>query len=230
MKFVKSDVVEMPIESIKPYDRNPRIIAQAVPYVQRSIEKYGFRQPLLLDKSNVIICGHTRYFACKNLGYESIPCIICSDLTPKQVKEFRLVDNKVAEKAIWDYELEKLEMQDLGDDAFEMLDFGFDKTDISFGVFVTEEQEEPKSKQGQMFHSKIQPTTTHGHEAEKVEQPEKTDWLQKGIEYSQKSMESRRIIIEYDEEDTDFLLDILGDSVLKNFYTAKEIMKNLNEG
>lgn len=229
MKYVKSEVVELPLSEIKPYERNPRIIEQAVPYVQRSIDKYGFRNPLILDKNNVIICGHTRYFACKNLGYETIPCIIYSDLTPQQVKEFRLIDNKVAEKAIWDYELEKLEMQDLGEDAFNMLDFGFDKMDISFDVFNNDEPEEPKSKQGQMFHSKIQATTEHGHDAEKVEPPEKTDWLQKGIEYSQKSMEKNRIIIEYEEDDEDFLMDVFGGTVLKSFYTAKEIMKNLNE-
>lgn len=118
------NIIEKNIEDIKPYENNPRKNEKAVKYVANSIKEFGFKVPIIVDSNNVIIAGHTRYKAAKKLGYATIPCIVASDLTPKQVRAFRLVDNKTGELAEWDLELLNNELSELLD--FEMLDFGFE--------------------------------------------------------------------------------------------------------
>ena len=118
------------IEDIKPYERNPRRNDGAVKYVAESIKQFGFKVPIVLDKHNVIVCGHTRYEAAKLLGMADLPCVVADDLTPKQIKAFRLADNKVAEKAEWDFDLLDDELADLEDDFdFEALGFEFEDPD-----------------------------------------------------------------------------------------------------
>ena len=96
---MKHQITYVPTEEIKPYERNPRKNERAVEPVANSIKQFGFKVPIILDKDNVIIAGHTRYEAAKSLGIESIPCIIANDLTPEQAKAFRIADNKVAEQS-----------------------------------------------------------------------------------------------------------------------------------
>lgn len=117
------NIIEMKIGDIKPYEKNPRRNDEAAKYVAASIKEFGFKVPIVIDKDNVIVAGHTRYKAAKNLGLEEVPCIVADDLTPEQVKAFRLADNKVTEKAEWDFELLNGELDDLFD--FNMADFGF---------------------------------------------------------------------------------------------------------
>ena len=88
-----------------PYDKNPRINDQAVDLVANSIREFGFKQPIVIDRNNVIIAGHTRWKAARELGLERVPCIMADDLTPAQVKAYRLADNKVAEASEWDFDL-----------------------------------------------------------------------------------------------------------------------------
>ncbi len=116
------------IEEVKPYDKNPRNNAEAVKYVARSIEAYGFKQPIVVDKDNVIIAGHTRWLAAKSIGMKDIPAIIADDLSEEEVKQYRLVDNKVAELATWDFGLLEEELSGIDID---MSEFGFDSTDFS---------------------------------------------------------------------------------------------------
>lgn len=87
------------LSDIKPYENNPRKNNEAVKYVAQSIKEFGFKVPIVIDKNNVIIAGHTRYKAAKRLKMKEVPTIIADDLTDEQVKAFRLADNKVAEKA-----------------------------------------------------------------------------------------------------------------------------------
>ena len=94
---------------LKPYKNNPRINDKAVPEVRKSIKKYGFKVPIVVDKNNVIVCGHTRLKAAKKLRLKEVPVIRADDLTPEQIKEFRLIDNKTQELATWD--IEKLEYE-----------------------------------------------------------------------------------------------------------------------
>lgn len=95
---------------IKAYKNNPRQNKNAVASVAKSIEKYGFKNPIVIDKDNVVICGHTRLKAARQLGLKTVPTIKADDLTPRQIKEFRIIDNKVGESATWDIEKLKLEL------------------------------------------------------------------------------------------------------------------------
>ena len=98
---------------IKPYERNPRDNEAAVEAVARSIREFGFRQPIVVDAEGVIIAGHTRWKAAKKLGLDSVPVHVATELTPAQVKAYRIADNKVAELATWDMDLLPIELSDL---------------------------------------------------------------------------------------------------------------------
>ena len=131
----KIQVKNFKIEEVHPYENNPRFNKDAVSKVASSIKKFGFKNPILLDKNNVIIAGHTRLEAAKKLGLEEVPCIVASDLTEKQAKALRLADNKVAEFSTWDYLKLDEELKALGD-SFDFQDFGFGGAlaDDSFGA------------------------------------------------------------------------------------------------
>ena len=122
-------IVIKQISEIVPYVNNPRNNKEAVDLVAASISEFGFKNPIILDKNNVIIAGHTRYKAAQKLGLTEVPCLIADDLTPAQVKAFRLADNKVAEAATWDMDLLKIELDGITD--IDMSNLGFD--DISLG-------------------------------------------------------------------------------------------------
>lgn len=117
------NIIEKKLSDIFEYENNPRNNENAVDFVAESIKQFGFKVPILIDKDNVIICGHTRYKAAKKLGLKKVPCIMADDLDEEQVKAFRLADNKVAEKAKWDFELLKQEIEQI--DGFTITDFGF---------------------------------------------------------------------------------------------------------
>ena len=112
------------LSELIPYEKNPRKNDDAVKYVKASIKEFGFKVPIVIDKDNVIVAGHTRYKAAKDLKMDEVPCIVADDLTEEQVKAFRLADNKVSEKADWDFNLLSVELEDLLD--FDMSEFGFD--------------------------------------------------------------------------------------------------------
>lgn len=120
----KMQIVEKKIEEIKPYENNPRKNDDAVKYVANSIKEFGFKVPIVIDKNNVIVAGHTRYKASKKLGIDIVPCVVADDLTQKQINAFRLVDNKTAEMAVWDDGKLKEELEQIFD--INMKDFGFD--------------------------------------------------------------------------------------------------------
>lgn len=131
------------IDSIKPYENNPRHNEEAIPYVMNSIKEFGFKNPIIIDKNNVIIAGHTRLESAKRLGMKEVPIIHADDLTEEQVKAFRLADNKVSEQASWNFELLDKELEDLD---INMEDFGFIKTEeINLDDFF-EEKEQPEEK------------------------------------------------------------------------------------
>lgn len=111
------------IEELKPYANNPRFNDDAVEYVANSIKEFGFKVPIIVDKNNVIVAGHTRYKASLELGLKEVPCIVADDLNEEQIKAFRLADNKVSEKAEWNFELLDEELNDLD---LNMDEFGFD--------------------------------------------------------------------------------------------------------
>ena len=142
------------IKDIKKYKNNPRKNELAVEKVAESIKEFGFRNPILIDKGNEIVCGHTRYDAAKKLGIKEVPCIIADDLTPEQIKAFRLVDNKTNEFAEWDDELLDLEIQDI---EIDLSPFGFEKgldklpDEVIEDEFDGELPTEPTSKLGDIY-------------------------------------------------------------------------------
>src|SRR5512137_2580491 len=100
-------------ESIRPYDKNPRLNDDAVDAVAASLREFGFRQPIVVDAEGVIVVGHTRWKAAKKLGLEKVPIHIATDLTPEQIKAYRIADNKTNELAEWDYDLLPIELGEL---------------------------------------------------------------------------------------------------------------------
>ena len=117
-------IIEMPTGDLIPYENNPRNNAPAVKAVAESIRAFGFKVPIVIDKQNVIVCGHTRLQAALRLGLDSVPCVRADDLTEEQVKAFRLADNKTAELAEWD--IDKLEQELAELDNWDMSAFGFE--------------------------------------------------------------------------------------------------------
>lgn len=96
---------DIQIDKIVPYWNNPRNNAKTVLLVEESIKNYGFNQPLVVVPTNgvyEIVVGHTRYFACMNLGFETIPCYVVTNLSDEEVKKYRIADNKTAEFSEWD--------------------------------------------------------------------------------------------------------------------------------
>ena len=82
------NITEVSIESVKPYNKNPRINADAVQVVKKSLKEFGFQQPLVLDQDNVVIVGHTRLLAAKELGLKKVPCVIASNLDEEKIKAY----------------------------------------------------------------------------------------------------------------------------------------------
>lgn len=143
----------MDINQLIPYENNPRKNDKAVEIVAKSINEFGFKVPIIIDKNNVIVCGHTRYKAAKKLGLTDVPVIVADDLTDDQVKAFRLVDNKTSELASWD---EELLIQELLDIELDMTEFNFEEPllndDDDFNVDeAIESIVEPVSKRGQIW-------------------------------------------------------------------------------
>lgn len=106
-------IIEKRIEELIDYARNPRRNEQAVDSVAASLKEFGWRQPVVIDSDGVIVVGHTRVKAAKKLGMTKAPCLVADDLTPEQVKAYRILDNKIGEKSDWDYELLELELAEI---------------------------------------------------------------------------------------------------------------------
>jgi DNA modification methylase len=119
------------LSDIKPYPGNPRQNDAAVDAVAASIRQFGFRQPIVVDKAGVIVCGHTRYRAAQKLGWKTAPVHVAEDLTPEQIRAYRIADNKVADLATWDYELLPIELSALQGMNFDLELLGFSKDDLA---------------------------------------------------------------------------------------------------
>lgn len=114
------------IDDIIPYENNPRKNDDAVDYVANSIKEFGFKVPIIIDKENVIVTGHTRLKASQKLGLDKVPVIYADDLTKEQIKAFRIADNKVSEFSTWDLDKLDLELEDINID---MSNFGISEMD-----------------------------------------------------------------------------------------------------
>ena len=147
------NIIKMKVEDLIPYINNPRNNENAVDKVASSISEFGFKNPIFVDKNNVVVNGHTRLLASKKLGLKEVPVIVIDDLTDTQIKAFRIADNKVAEYSKWDYDLLNIELEQLEELDFSMSNFGVSvfesiefEIDEDIEEVLEEEYEEPPKK------------------------------------------------------------------------------------
>jgi DNA modification methylase len=126
---VALQVEQRPVNSIRPYENNPRINDPAIAAVAASIRTFGFRQPIVVDEDGTIIVGHTRYKAALQLGLEVVPVHVATGLSPAQIKAYRIADNRTATLSRWDYDRLPFELKEL-----QQLDF-----DLNLTGFAAEE-------------------------------------------------------------------------------------------
>ena len=138
------NVREIATSRLREYENNPRNNDLAVEKVKYSIERFGFLFPVVVDMNYVIVCGHTRVRACRELGISSVPCIIADELTEEQINLFRLIDNKTSEYSDWDFEKLKKELSQV-DLTLERNQLLLDRFELSAEVFdLAPEQAEIK--------------------------------------------------------------------------------------
>ena len=169
----KLKIEYMDVDDLIPYINNPRINDNAVDVVAASIKEFGFKNPIIIDKENVIIAGHTRLKAAKKLGLEEVPVIRVEDLTEQQIKAFRIADNKTAEFAEWDMELLEIELEGL---EMDMEEFGFEDT---FETLVDKVKNTPRGSN--LFDTFVVPPFSILDARQGVWQDRKKDWIELGI-------------------------------------------------
>lgn len=187
------NIVNLKVEELIPYINNPRNNTEAVDKVAASIKEFGFKVPLVIDKDNVVVTGHTRLLASKKLGLEEVPCVIADDLTDAQIKAFRIADNKVSEYAEWNEDLLKLELEQLEEMDFDLDELNIDYSDFDLDigedieeiepeeVEVPEVPEEPKAKLGDIYqlgnHRLMCGDSTNADDVGKLMNGEKADMV-----------------------------------------------------
>lgn len=190
------EIVNKKLEELIPYENNPRNNDEAVKYVANSIKEFGFKVPIIIDKNNVIVAGHTRYKASKELGLKEVPCIVASDLTEEQIKAFRIAENKTNDLAEWNDDLLGIEIKDIFDDI-DMTQFGFGDFELSM---LTGDMEPDKYDEDLI--------NQYSSNAD--------DFLKA----------KRIIITYAGEEQEAFLKQVLNQKELKVSYTAEELMSD----
>src|SRR5262245_16935792 len=120
----------MNVADIRPYANNPRHNDDAVEAVARSLSEYGFRQPTVVDPEYVIVVGHTRYKAAVKLGLQQVPVHVATDLTPEQIRAYRIADNQTATLAEWNYDLLPIELGALKHADYDLAFLGFDPDEL----------------------------------------------------------------------------------------------------
>lgn len=153
-------IIEKDINELVPYENNARINDKAIDIVANSIQEFGFKNPCIIDKDNVLVAGHTRVEACKKLGITKVPCIVADDLTEEQIKAFRIADNSSAQVAEWD--MDKL-MAELETIDYDMSKYGLteqmeqiekiieENKEVEEDDFDCTPPEEPKAKLGDIY-------------------------------------------------------------------------------
>ena len=131
-------IIEKDINELVPYENNARINDKAIDIVANSIQEFGFKNPCIIDKNNVLVAGHTRVLACKKLGITKVPCIVADDLTEEQIKAFRIADNSSAQVAEWD--MDKL-MKELDTIDYDMSKYGLAEQMAEIEKIIEENKE-----------------------------------------------------------------------------------------
>ena len=106
-------IKQVSIDDIKPYKRNARDNKRAIKEVMKSIKRFGFQQPIVVDENNEIVVGHTRFQAAKDLGLKEVPVKVADGLTPQEIKAYRIADNRTSDFSEWDHDLLKDELEQI---------------------------------------------------------------------------------------------------------------------
>lgn len=220
------------VNDLIPYINNPRHNDQAVDAVAGSIKNFGFKVPIVVDKDNEIVAGHTRLKAAKKLGMEEVPTIVADDLTENEVRAFRLADNRVAELADWDEEILANELIDIDD--IDMSEFGFEELESELDIHEVEEDEfdeeppeEPNAKYGEIYqlgrHRLMCGDSTKQKDVDKLMNGNKVDLFitdpPYNVDYTGKTKDALKI--ENDKKDDASFRQFLVDA----FSTADAVMR-----
>lgn len=153
--------VIVPIDQVKPYENNPRVIPEsAVAAVAQSIERYGWQQPIVVDSDYVIIVGHTRRQAAISLGLTEVPVLVVEHLSEEQVREYRLVDNRTSEMSGWDYDSLVIELREFDQG---LLDTYF--SDVRLEIAQVESAATPTEKELELAQDRASRITEAADEA-----------------------------------------------------------------
>ena len=191
-------ILNISTEKLIPYENNPRNNDEAVQYVANSIREFGFKVPLVIDRNNVVVTGHTRLKAAKLLGLDKVPCIKADDLSDEQVKAFRIADNSVADIAEWDIDKLNIELEELAD--FNMDDFALGELDLT----IDTEDIEPELEDDDGYYGDERERTNrayHLQEAAGLELSE--DYWQMPIIHDNNCIPKRLIGFNYAKTSTD---------------------------
>lgn len=227
------EIIEVGIDDISPYENNPRNNDDAVEATANSIKEFGWQQPIVVDKDGIIIVGHTRLKAAKQLGLTKVPVVYAFNLSEEKVKAYRLADNRTGELAEWDIDKLNLEMEDLVNiDDIDMTDFGFEIPDEPEEVvddeFEVELPEEPTSKLGQIYqlgrHRLMCGDSTEVDQVSKLLNGNKADLLITDPPYnvSYEGKTEQNLTIDNDSQSSEDFHTFL----FKAFTAAKENMKS----
>lgn len=224
------DIINVQINKIKPYEKNPRRNDAAVVAVEESIKQCGYCAPIVVDENMVILAGHTRYKALRHMGWEECWVVVRDGMTEQQKRKYRLLDNKTSEFAEWDMELLAGELDGLDFDGF---DFGFDDLTVGDDADAQDDDfdpvppDEPKSKRGDIYqlgrHRLMCGDSTSDEDVEALAGGVKMDMLLTdppyGVNYVGKTKDALKI--ENDAQTNDELLAFL----VEAYSAADAIMK-----
>lgn len=203
-------IVYLPISEIHEYENNPRDNEKAVTAVARSMKRFGIRSPAIVDRDNVLLAGHTRIKAAKELGITEYPCIRADELTKNEGKAFRLADNRMQEDSQWDTETLAREFASLKNNGFDLTETGFDEFEIG-GIDMSnvdfsdpESYDTPEAESGEGY--------GEGGEVEELE--EESEFV--------------CIFACKDEEEKQMVAELIGETgELRNRYTLAQVRKML---
>lgn len=187
-------VIAMAVKDLVPYANNPRNNEAAVDTVAKSIKEFGFTNPIVVDSDNVVINGHTRLLAAEKLGLAKVPVIRKEDLTPEQVKAFRLVDNKTSELSGWDFEKLDAEIAELQAMDFDMSEFEFESSH-NFNAEAYSDFFEDVSSQSQAQEQLQDNSTQTEHGLKQSQEPGRsTESVSKAVEQEIDDTASREVV------------------------------------
>lgn len=226
----REKIVYKKVSELHLNEKNPRKNDAAVDIVAKSIQEFGFKNPLIIDSNGKVWCGNTRLKASKKLGLEEVPCIVADDLTEEQIRKLALIDNKSTEIAEWDMDLLMGELSDLDMSDFD-LDWGIENNEPEREVkednfdIDTHIPEEPKSKPGEIYklgeHRLMCGDSTNEQDVEKLMNGELADLLYTDPPYNVDVENSQGMKIENDNmNDTQFR-----EFLTSAFYCANLLLK-----